>query len=158
MSRKNKSTIKCYEKLLRKDKDFDFSYLLELERFKIKRMIKSFSEASVPHVGIEFTIRELKICISLIDIILGEDAPMKTYMENNYGPNGKVKMSVGDDHILNIERDPDCYKTPIQVNTNNYRRFGLKEKPNEILLMDYRRKKALKLYNSIRNRLFNWWW
>lgn len=158
MSRKNKSTIKCYEKLLKKDKDFDFSYLLELERFKIKRMIKSFSEASVPHVGIEFTIRELKICVSLIDIILEEDAPMKTYMENNYGSNGKVRMSVGDDHILNIERDPDCYKTPIRVNTNNYRRFGLKEKPNKILLMDYRRRKALKLYNSIRNRLFNWWW
>lgn len=156
---KKRSTIKCYEKLLREDRDFDFSYLFILEQFKIKRMVKSFSEASVPHVGIEHTIRDLKICVSLLDIILERDAPYETYMEENYGPNGKVKMSVGEDNILKVEeRGPDCYKTPVHVNTRNYKRFGFKFEPEKIVLMDYRRVKALRLYNKLRNRSFHWWW
>lgn len=155
---KKKSTIKCYEKLLRKDEDFDFGYLFELERFKIRRMVKSFSEASVPHVGIEFTIRDLKLCVSLLDIILEQDAPMKTYMEDNYGLNGKVKMSFGEDNVLKVEERDSAYKTPVHVNTRNYKRFGFKEEPEKIVLMDYRRVKALRLYNKLRNRSFSWWW
>lgn len=155
---KKRSTIKCYEKLLREDRDYDYAYLLELEQFKLRRMVKNFSEASVPHVGIEFTIRDLKMCVSLLDIILERDAPYKTYMEENYGPNGKVKMSIGEDNILKVDHEPDSYKTPVHVNTRNYRRFGFKEEPKNILWMDYRRVKALRLYNKLRNRLFRWWW
>ena len=155
---KKRSTIKCYEKLLREDRDYDYAYLLELEQFKIRRMVKNFSEAPVPHVGIEYTIRDLKMCVSLLDIILEQDAPYKTYMEENYGPNGKVKMSIGEDNILKVDQEPDSYKTPVHVNTRNYKRFGFKDEPKNILWMDYRRVKALRLYNKLRNRLFHWWW
>lgn len=81
-----KSKVKIYEKILKQDNDFDYAYLLIIERFKIKRMIKSFIEASCPHEGIEYTIRELKWCVKLIDIVLEEDAITKTYMEQ-FGQN-----------------------------------------------------------------------
>lgn len=45
MGKKKNKKFKQYEKLLRKDGDFDYGYLLVLERFKLKRMIKSFEEA-----------------------------------------------------------------------------------------------------------------
>ena len=80
MKKKNKK-FKQYEKLLRKDEDFDFGFLLELERFKLKRMVKSFEEASHPHVGIEYTIRDLKMCVKLLDIIMEDDAVSKMYNE-----------------------------------------------------------------------------
>ena len=154
---KNKK-FKQYEKILRKDGDYDYGYLLVLERFKLKRMIKSFEEASHPHVSIEFTIRDMKMCVKLIDIILEEDACMNTYLDNNYGPNGKIKMSIGEDNTLKVDRKDGWEKTPTHVNIKNYKRFGWKEKPRDIIWMDYRRVKALHLYNKIRNRIFGWWW
>ena len=123
---KKRSTIKCYEKLLREDRDYDYAYLLELEQFKLRRMVKNFSEAPVPHVGIEYTIRDLKMCVSLLDIILEKDAPYKTYLEENYGPNGKVKMSVGEDNVLKVEERDSAYKTPVHVNIRNYKRINKK--------------------------------
>jgi hypothetical protein len=157
MKKKNKK-FKQYEKLLRKDGDYDFGYLLVLERFKLKRMVKSFEEASHPHVGIEFTIRDMKMCVKLIDIVLEEDAYMETYMEDNYGPNGKIKISVGEDNILQVNRADGWEKIPTHVNVRNHRRFGWVNEPEVFVLMEYRRVKALRLYNKIRNRIFSWWW
>lgn len=153
-----KSTVKIYEKLLKKDKDYDYAFLLELEQFKLKRMVKNFENASCPHVGIEYNIRDMKNCIALIDIILEKDAPYNTYLDTYYGANGKIKMSVCEDHTLKIDREPDCYKTPVHVNTTNYKRFKFKTEPDDILKMDYRRVKAMYLYNRIRTRMFDWWW
>ena len=157
MKKKNYK-FKKYEKILRKDEDFDYGYLLELEQFKLKRMIDSFENASCPHVGIEYTIRDMKICVSLLSILLERDAPYNTYLEDNFGINGKVKISVGEDNTVNVDRAPDCYKTPVHVNVNNHKRFGFKSKPTDIIKMDYRRVKAMYLYNRIRNRMLHWWW
>lgn len=150
-----KSKVKIYEKMLKQDNDFDYAYLLIIERFKIKRMIKSFVEASCPHEGIEYTIRELKWCVKLIDIVLEEDAITKTYMEQ-FGQN---QLEIYDGIVVlkkNIE-----YKIPIHINKNNAYRFNKiwnKDSLNNNILMEVRRVKALYLYNKIRNRMLKWWW
>lgn len=152
-----KSKVKIYEKLLRKDIDFDYSCLLDLEQFKLKRMIDSFEHASCPYVGIENHIREMKICVSLIDIILERDAYMNTYMEDNYGKNGIVQVYTEGNEIK-TRMTQEHYKIPVHVNTKNYARFRFNKEPDELILMEFRRVKAMYLYNKIRNRMFHWWW
>lgn len=150
-----KSKVKIYEKMLKQDNDFDYAYLLIIERFKIKRMIKSFIEASCPHEGIEYTIRELKWCVKLIDIVLEEDAITKTYMEQ-FGQN---QLEIYDGIVV-LKKDIE-YKIPIYINKNNAYRFNKiwnKDSLNNNILMEVRRVKALYLYNKIRNRMLKWWW
>lgn len=150
-----KSKVKIYEKMLKQDNDFDYAYLLIIERFKIKRMIKSFIEASCPHEGIEYTIRELKWCVKLIDIVLEEDAITKTYMEQ-FGQN---QLEIYDGIVV-LKKDIE-YKIPIHINKNNAYRFNKmwnKDTLNNNILMEVRRVKALYLYNKIRNRMLKWWW
>lgn len=150
-----KSKVKIYEKMLKQDNDFDYAYLLIIERFKIKRMIKSFVEASCPHEGIEYTIRELKWCVKLIDIVLEEDAITKTYMEQ-FGQN---QLEIYDGIVV-LKKDIE-YKIPIHINKNNAYRFNKmwnKDSLNNNILMEVRRVKALYLYNKIRNRMLKWWW
>lgn len=148
-----RSKIKMYEKILREDKDFDFAYLLILERFKLKKMIKNFQEAQHPTVGIEYTIRDMQICVNLIDIILEEDSAYKTYLKQyenlkmEFLPDGRLELGEID------------VKIPIYINIKNKNRFfSDTQETSEIFLMEFRRIKALHLYNKIRNRMFSWWW
>ena len=43
MSRNRSTTIKKYSKILKEDRDYDFEYMLDLEKFKLKRMSEYFS-------------------------------------------------------------------------------------------------------------------
>lgn len=148
-----RSKIKMYEKILREDKDFDFAYLLILERFKLKKMIQNFQEAKHPHVGIEYTIRDMKICIKLIDIVLEEDSTYKTYLKQY--ENLKMEFL----HDGRLELGEIDVKIPIYINIKNKNRFfSDTQETSEIFLMEFRRIKALHLYNKIRNRMLNWWW
>lgn len=158
-----KSKIKQYEKILRKDKDFDFEYLLVLERFKLKRMVKSFEEASVPHKGIEHTISELNMCVKLIDIILEEDPVSKMYDEAYMKVQLFESKPLGEGRYELIKTDEKPPKFPVHVNTNNAARFDRywnthNDELKEVLKIEIRKIKALYLYNKLRNRCFNWWW
>ena len=155
--------IKKYAKLLKKDRDYDFAFLFILERYKLKRMIESFQNSSMPHVGIEKKISEMQICVRLIDIILEEDAPFRTYMaeysKHNYvfiNPSGTKGFSE-----LTFSEEP-FPKFPVHINTKNARRFhkpwGANRNLELALQPELRRIKALHLYNKIRNRSFGWWW
>ena len=58
------------------DNHFDWYYLLNLERYKIKQMIKSFSKAK-HYVDWECDVRDMKLCVALIDIICENDSISK---------------------------------------------------------------------------------
>lgn len=160
MKKKNKK-FKQYEKLLRKDGDFDFGFLLELERFKLKRMVHSFETASVPHVGIEHTIRDLKMCVKLLDIIFEDDAPSKMHSDAylnfrlfEIGPKDE------NGHSRLIRTDQEIPKFPVHINTKNAKRFdkNWNEYMDAMVQPELRKMKALRLYNKLRNRCFHWWW
>lgn len=149
-----KSVIKYYEKI---DIDFDWPSLMRLERFKISRMLKCQEEASgFEYEGQDQVRRDMRICISLLDIILQEDSYYKTWI-TSYAADLKMDIDF-ETSRLNITR-PKNIKIPIHINTKNSWRFGFPRdyKIADILLFDYRQKKALCLYNKIRNRIFNWW-
>lgn len=145
-SRKNK-TIKAYEKVLRKDEDWDFSYLYQLERLKLKRMFNYFSEKG-KYCNPEIS-GQISTCIKLLDIILEEDPITLKYLnECNYRPYPKY-VNWKNEERFNLGR-----KTPIKEEF-------LKSKENiriQFLLESLRRKKAISLYHKLRIRFTDSWW
>lgn len=108
---------------------YDWYYLLALERYKINAMAKDFEKHHF-YVGWENEVRDMKLCVKLLDIIMGEDSISKNWIKEI------------------------CY-----INTKNYKRF-ISYEPNRSYShkLEFRRIKALHLYNKIRNRVFRWWW
>lgn len=71
--RKNQTeTIRAYKNLLKADRDWDYGFLLELERKKLQRMAKYFSESEIAESDAA-TARELTLCVRLLDIILDKE-------------------------------------------------------------------------------------
>jgi hypothetical protein len=162
---KKRSTVKIYEKILKKDKDFDFAYLLILERFKLKRMIDSFSKATMPHEHISFNVRDMKICVNCIDIILEEDIHSVNHFKKYEDFDIKLHTTENEDGTYTL--DTSNWISPTfdhYVNINNAKRFNFEiikdvnQNLFEHMKMDLRQIKALHLYNLIRNKLMSWWW
>lgn len=126
--------------------NWDFAYLLKLERRKIRDMARDFTKWR-HHVGWEKTVREMNLCVQLIDIILEDDKYYKSWLEANYGIKGKFT------------------KFPIYVNVKNYKRFfkQVDTLPDNDVLYEHfkielRKVKALHLYNKIRSyKMLSWW-
>jgi len=93
-------------------------------------MIKSFSKAK-HYVDWERDVRDMKLCVALIDIICENDSISKNW------------------------RKPIC-----NINIRNAKRFCMDNLNNNhyLFLLELRRIKALHLYNKIRNRMLRWWW
>lgn len=130
MSRNRSTTIKKYSKILKEDRDYDFEYMLDLEKFKLKRMSEYFSKSQIISDW-ERVVKEINLCIKLIDIITEKDPPGYLY-------NGTKKLPY--------------------VNTRNYKRFLKYIYDNDFYRDDLRQTKALYLYNLIRAyRMMSWW-
>ena len=72
MSKNKSTTVKKYSKLLEKDEDYDWMFLLKLEQFKLKRMKDYFIKSDLVTDN-DIIIRDISLCIKLISIILEED-------------------------------------------------------------------------------------
>jgi len=126
---------------------WDFAYLLELEQYKLKEMSAYFKKSQLT-VGWEFQVRDIELCIKLIDIILEKDQYYRSWLHNCYGS-------------MPIKRLP----FPVYVNNKNYKRFIPLARIEEINDFAYpswvsvlRQKKALYLYNKIRAYRMECWW
>ena len=128
-----------YRRILWRDKQFDYGYLLDLEKTKLQLMIHEFKIN--PHVDHTSNIRWLSICIKLIDIIQEEDFALEYSNKPNTAKFRLIKY----------------------VNISNSIRFGLEnimfDGPLQIYMKQtLRQRKALYLYNRIRyNYIFDWW-
>ena len=85
MSRNRSTTIKKYSKILKEDRDYDFEYMLDLEKFKLKRMSEYFSKSQIISDW-ERVVKEINLCIKLIDIITEKDPPGYLYNETKKLP------------------------------------------------------------------------
>ena len=130
MSRNRSTTIKKYSKILKEDRDYDFEYMLNLEKFKLKRMSEYFSKSQIISDW-ERVVKEINLCIKLIDIITEKDLPGYLYDETKKLP---------------------------YINTRNHKRFLKYIYDNDSYRDDLRQTKALYLYNLIRTyRMRSWW-
>lgn len=134
---------------------WDWTYLLQLEQAKFKEMAIYFEQSKLASDW-EFQVRDCKLCIKLIDIILEQDGPFTQWLESNYGV---YKHKSGP--VREILRIP----ISTRVNTRNAARFV--KNPNtyesdictsNLFEVDLRQIKAFYLYQKIRlYKLQNLW-
>lgn len=132
---------------------WDSSYLLDLEQAKLREMI-AYQEKVQRFVGWEYVVRDMKICVSLIDII-NEHKQLYTYTGDyelsEPDENGVVEWLPGtlEHHCLvyvnmkNMSR----FLTPQQMKSNIWTKF-----PEELY-----REKAKALYYKIRSEHTDEW-
>lgn len=134
---------------------WDWTYLLQLERAKFKEMAVYFEQSKVSSDW-EFQVRDCKLCIKLIDIILEQDEPFTQWLESNYGI--YKNKSVSADEIFRVP-------ISVHVNTRNVARFVKNPDTYEsdphasnLFKVDLRQIKAFYLYQKIRlYKLQNLW-
>ena len=176
---KKKSPIHAYKRLLAKDQDWDYAYLIALEKKKLQRMHDCIKrESRLEHK--DFVVRDIAICIRLIDIFMEDDAVHNTWLQQSFS--GKMKFTKvdndfqelntekGDWYELNFEEDRPIADYPVYVNSRNERRFFRRtpikdaqskgDRKRAILsITSLRQQKALHLYHLIREyKLFEWWY
>ena len=159
-------TFNKHHRLLVKEafngRPWDDSFLIELESAKIEEMI-DYHQRTQRFKGVEYVIRDMKICLSLIEIFLGK--------RNTFHYTGKLEFvnadketekELGEEGLLEIKESPDFkYHCDVYVNTKNASRFIQNEKnrkwyiehPHELYEL-----KARYLYHKIRYYKEQEWW
>ena len=165
---KKKNPIHAYKRLLAEDLDWDFCYLIALEKKKLQRMHDHIKRNSyLEHK--DFVVRDIAICIRLIDIFMEEDAVFKNWLKQSFS--GKMKFTKVGKNLYEVNNDEDrpIADYPVYVNVRNERRFlrhtPIKDAQSEgnrtraiLSITRLRQEKALHLYHLIREyKLFEWW-
>ena len=128
-------------------KPWDFAYLLALEQHKIREM-RNYMQKYHHLMNWQLVVRDMNICLKLIDIILEKDQYYCSWLDNSYGSKPYKQLPF-----------------PVYVNLRNYKRFIPTidvDKYNESLLShlqsNIRKEKAMHLYNKIRAyKMWGWW-
>ena len=141
---------------------WDEGYLLDLEYAKIKEM-KAYQERTQRFEGVEYVIRDMGICLSLIEIFTGKRSTFE-YEGNLEFVDADPKFGVDEngEPLKEIKPGNLKYICKVRVNTKNADRFipkGLSdnirkywiEHPDEIYIA-----KARYLYHKIRYEQ-EWW-
>ena len=138
-----------------KGEPWDEGYLLELEYAKIKEM-REWQKEKRRFVGVEYTIRDMRLCLSLIEIF--------TDKRELFHFTGKL-LSVpveGEKDTYRIVESPDFkYHCDVNVNLRNISRFVPKEKERDFYERhpdEFYKLKARYLYHKIRfDNELTWW-
>lgn len=143
---------------------WDEGYLLDLEYAKIKEM-KAYQERTQRFEGVEYVIRDMGICLSLIEIFTGKRSTFE-YEGNLEFVDADPKFGVDEngEPLKEIKPGNLKYICKVRVNTKNADRFipkGLSdnirkywiEHPDEIYIA-----KARYLYHKIRYEKEQEWW
>ena len=132
---------------------WDESFLYDLEKAKIEEMRK-YHIKSDRFVGVEYVIRDMKICENLIDIFNGK--------KNLFHYDGNLTFNKLEDGNYEMGHTSDFkYNCDVKVNTKNLKRFVHDEKlykfyldsPHELYML-----KAKYLYHKIRYENDGNWW
>lgn len=141
---------------------WDYSFLISLEYNKIKEMVH-YHQRAKRFEGVEYVIRDMKICLSLIEIFTGERNTFHftgglKFVETDK----KTEQELGERELFEIKPTDDFqYHCDVLVNTKNVRRFVKNEKlipfyiehPHELYEL-----KARYLYHKIRFEKEEEWW
>lgn len=165
---KKRSPIHAYKRLLANDQDWDYAYLIALEKKKLQRMHDYFKHDG--HLeNNDIVMRDIAICICLIDIFMQDDAAYNTWLHKSYSWEFKWRKLEDGTYELDDSNITPLADFPVYVNVRNERRFfrttPIKDaqqkgdKDGAIhLITRLRQDKALHLYHLIREyRLMTWW-
>ena len=165
---KRKNPIYAYKRLLANDHDWDYGYLIALEKKKLQRM-HNYMKHEGHLENNDVVVRDIGICIRLIDIFMEEDAVHNTWLERSFsGKQNFRKLEDGNYALDETDRKPIA-DYPVYINTRNERRFfraapikdALSEGKRDLAIysmVSLRQQKALHLYHLIRAyKLLTWW-
>ena len=165
---KRRSPIHAYKRLLANDHDWDYAYLIALEKKKLQRMHDCIKrEGHLENSAI--VTRDIAICIRLIDIFMEDDAAHNTWLHLSFS--GDMKFRKLEDGLYQL--DDTNRKTiadyPVYVNVRNERRFfratpirDARAEGNRdraiLSTVSLRQQKALHFYHLIMEyNLLTWW-
>lgn len=151
-----RAKINSWCKLLEKDFDWDYGFLLEIERKKLSEMYSYFKTCTSTN-EMPIVERDLHICLKLLDIILEKDDLKLKFSDIEFKPKDKETYEMKERlRILSYRK--------LYINVRNAGRFCKFEFPNEdqdleiIYREKLRKAKAWELYHKIRcYRMFSWW-
>lgn len=142
--------LRDFIKLGWNDEDFDYVFILYIEKYKLKKLLEEYEK----HKGyrffsdnMEWSIRNIRICKNLIDIITGKDTSYKITAPG-YKKNILKYVNVGNAHRFMSE---SMYKELKSLSKSN----GFL---HESISDEIRRCKAWSLYCQIRKDNFMTWW
>ena len=144
-----------YFKLMWSNRPWDYSYLLRLEREKLRDMYEYFSNANI--IEDEWIrARDCKLAIALLDIILEDDSSFDIYLPIGMKPSKSKYVILKYVNDYNIDRFLNreiCKRYRIESSKRN--------KNNDIAIItrdELRIAKAWNLYCKLREyRLMTWW-
>lgn len=137
-----------------KDREWDYSFMLEIEQKKLKNMIKWYEQNNYGHLASGHrTVSQMKLAVSLLDIILEKENWWHIDYPEDYKFVVDHKFQPLPISSLVIEK---------YVNTRNYKRFYPWLNDNAMKwsswIIELRRQKAWILYNKLREWYMVHWW
>lgn len=156
------SFSKPHRKLLAEvwtSRPWDYSYLYQLEYEKIKEMVQ-YHEAHKSFVDVEYVIRDMKICLSLLEIMLERRSLF--HFDGMLVPVDTGEKDEDGNPLKELKETSDFkYHCDVNVNLRNMKRFVSDENaykfytnmPHELYEL-----KAKRLYHKIRYERDGGWW
>ena len=150
----NICNIFAWVPLLWKDREWDYGFMLEMERYKLKRMCKWYlkNDFGTAATG-ERTYKQMMLAVNLLGIILDDDWWAIKNIDQRLFVDGRI-----------IKRDDSDYVVNAYVNINNYKRYlpYLKQEtvdkmPN-LWSVELRQAKAWYLYHRLKCQYMQGWW
>ena len=138
-----------------KDRNWDYGFMLEMERMKLKQIINWYKKHDYGHyVDGKRDCRIMETALGCLDILLDSDWwHISEEHERLFDENGKY-----------VPTPDECYVLDAYVNLGNYKRFmnwlpqdAIDNKPN-FWRTDLREEKAWHLYHKIREQYMRSWW
>ncbi len=140
--------------ILWKDREWDYAFMLKIEQKKLMNMIKWYETNNYGHTTAgPSTVRQMKLAVNLLDIILEND----DWWHIDYPENYKFVV----DHKFQ-PLPISSFVIEKYVNTRNYKRFfpwmsdNAMQRPS--LVIELRKQKAWCLYHKLREQYMMHWW
>ena len=114
---------------------FDYEYLLDIERVALKYMAEYFKSSNIV-VHNEFIVRDISLCLKLLDIATGRDFHSNNLFHENEGINAPYVNT----------RNKDRF---IKHTAENFEFIVIKSLIREV--------KAWNLYCRVRSNMQEWW-
>lgn len=141
--------VLSYFPLLWEDRQWDYGFMLEMERKKLQKMIKWYEENDYGHLTSGYrTYRTMKLALGCLNIILEDDW-------------WSIKViPITEWSKMTQEEINSCYNIKPYINVNNRNRFLHVNcsKDDKGYWIDLREEKAWRLYNKIREQYMRTWW
>ena len=139
---------------LYKDREWDYSFMLEIEQKKLKNMIRWYEQNDYGNsTSGPITVKQMKLAVRLLDIILEK--------ENFWS----IDYPEGYEFVVNHTYKPlpeTSFVIDKYINTKNYKRFFHWLNDNAMksssLKIDLRIRKAWYLYHKLREQYMMGWW